>query len=55
MIEENEVLKKRIIKILDEQISLKQKSMFLRSMLLSEKDTIEKRARLLNHIRDAIT
>jgi predicted nucleotidyltransferase len=54
IIANNNSLKVRILSILDKHLALKSESRFLRHMLLSENDTIEKRAKLLQHIRDGI-
>lgn len=54
IIAENYPLKARILNILDKHLALLEESRFLRNMLLSENDTIEKRAKLLQHIRDGI-
>jgi hypothetical protein len=54
IIANNNSLKVRILSILDKHLALKSESRFLRNMLLSENDTIEKRAKLLQHIRDGI-
>ncbi|MBT9484503.1 nucleotidyl transferase AbiEii/AbiGii toxin family protein [Sediminibacterium sp.] len=54
IIAENYPLKARILNILDKHLALLEESRFLRNMLLTENDTIEKRAKLLQHIRDGI-
>ncbi|MBA4259766.1 MAG: hypothetical protein C0446_11430 [Chitinophaga sp.] len=54
IIADNNPLKARILSILDKHLALLAESRFLRNMLLTENDTIEKRAKLLQHIRDGI-